>query len=69
MKHGAAYRVMAFAPPLGRHTAPSIVTVAYYAYTLDEALTWATRGRLSGTVTPSRMWVQRAGQSATRPRR
>lgn len=62
MKHGAPFRVMRFASPIGRAAAPAIVTVAYYAFTLAEALTWA---RDSIHQCPGRMWIQRPGRAAS----
>jgi hypothetical protein len=67
MKHGAPFRVMVYAPPLGRHNAPPIVTVGYYAYTLEDALRWANRGRQGANARGNvRMWIQRAGYPASR---
>lgn len=62
MKHGAPFRVMRFAPPIGSADASPIVTVAYYALTLDEALAWA---RDSIHRCPGRMWIQRPGRAAS----
>lgn len=68
MKHGATVLVMRFGPLLGYTAGERLSTVAYRAYTLEEALAWLSPARRED-LRLNRYWVVKVGQPAHRHRK
>lgn len=61
MKTGARYRVMRFAPIIGRPGTARRVTVAFQAFTFAEAFAYARHSHYRGA-----LWIQHRDETAHR---
>jgi hypothetical protein len=67
MRHDAPFLVKRYAPMIGRPDGPKRVTMAFQTYALAEAQRWADTERQRAW--RAVFWIERRGQSATRPRK
>ena len=67
MKYLAGYIVKRYAPPIGRPDKPPRISLAYWAWSLPEAITTASQERQRLIAKgPALVWVENKGQPATR---